>query len=1126
MKRFAVIFLLSIIICNSHAQVNRYGTPVSKSYTLQVTHGAEQNWAIIKDKFGSVYFGNDDNIVNRFDGSTWSTIPLDPKNPSTARALGTDNNGIIYVGGQNEFGFIEPDKSGKRIYFSLTSKISSARDITSSFIESMGLTATAPASSKAQMTIGDLESIIVKDSIVYFLGPGMLILLNTNNDSLSYVNLRRIGYRQFVRIFLINNRIILANNIQGLFELKKNKLVMLPGGDFFRFKRCLTILPFNNDKLIVATFDKGCFLYDYSQGTVDSTFLEKDLFKKLKGLLIYSGVRLYDGEFVLGTTSDGAYVIDKSGHLKCHWTSQNTEMQDNAITAMYSDPNSNSELWISTTGSITKLYVNLPYTVLSDKEGLNGSVNNFRTFNRNVFVGTDQGLFESTVDENGERSFVQVDDINSQIFPLCTTCLGHDSCILAGSLNGIYQINKDNRYIQLPFTKDPIRTIFESEIKKSRFFVGLTAGIIKFMEYESGKWKEYGNIRNLAGIAVKFCELDNGDVFVLTNYPDGLFRIPLNDTVPIEYKFDKGIPEAGLNDLVKEKNDLILSTNKGLLKLNRNEDRWEPCDNLTGGYTKDKIINGYYRDPEGDLWISTQEERYYNILFSQKKDSLIRYKGGALALLPDLKYLYTGSVDDRVWFAKSKSIYIIDREKINEKLPEVQTLLTKIVFSAHNKDSIVMNETFYRQTESGKRYPLISNPLLKIPEFQYGFNSPSFFWTTPYMVQEEDILYSHMLEGFDNSWSKWDKAGYKEYTNLSFGKYTFRVRAKTATEIESKEADYTFIILKPWYLTPWMIIIYAIAVILSIIGIIAAYTRRLKNENIRLEGIVAERTAVVVKQKEELESSIHYASRIQMALLPSQKILSENIRNYFILFKPRDIVSGDFYWMTKKGERLYIVAADCTGHGVPGAFMSLLGMSFLDEIIGKQPAPPANYILNQLRHHVTDSLKQSGGDDEAKDGMDMALLVIDFNNQKVEFSGAYNPCFRVRKLNEYEAPKYEENSTEKPDGSMSNGKYLLETIYASKMPIGISSRMNEDFIFYDWALEKGVSYYLFSDGYIDQFGGEHGRKFMKKNFKKLILEIQDYPMDKQKELLEKNLKSWMGQSPQIDDILVMGIRTE
>ena len=313
---------------------------------------------------------------------------------------------------------------------------------------------------------------------------------------------------------------------------------------------------------------------------------------------------------------------------------------------------------------------------------------------------------------------------------------------------------------------------------------------------------------------------------------------------------------------------------------------------------------------------------------------------------------------------------------------------------------------------------------------------------------------------------------------------------------------------------------------LIIFAIIKAYTKKLKNENIRLEGIVAERTAIVVKQKEELESSIHYASRIQMALLPSEAILSDNIKNYFVLFKPRDIVSGDFYWMTKKGERLYIVAGDCTGHGVPGAFMSLLGMSFLDEIIDKESSPRADRVLSELRLHVTDSLKQVGGENEAKDGMDMGLLVVDFNTSRMEFSGAYNPCFKVRKLTEEEAGNFNSEEKETQEGAMSNGKYLLETILASKMPIGISPRIKEDFVFYDWALESGFSYYLFSDGYLDQFGGPDGRKFMKKNFKRFILDIQDHPMSRQKELLEENLKSWMGQTHQIDDVLVLGFRTD
>jgi hypothetical protein len=167
-----------------------------------------------------------------------------------------------------------------------------------------------------------------------------------------------------------------------------------------------------------------------------------------------------------------------------------------------------------------------------------------------------------------------------------------------------------------------------------------------------------------------------------------------------------------------------------------------------------------------------------------------------------------------------------------------------------------------------------------------------------------------------------------------------------------------------------------------------------------------------------------------------------------------------------------------------------------------------------------------GKDNEAKDGMDMALLVLDFSTQKIEFSGAYNPCFKVRKLTEAAAKSWHEESNDQAEGAMSNGKYLLETILASKMPIGISLRMNEEFVFHESPMEKGVSYYLFSDGYIDQFGGPDGRKFLKKNFKRLLLDIQDNTMDMQKELLDQNLLNWIGHGHQIDDILVMGIRTE
>jgi serine phosphatase RsbU (regulator of sigma subunit) len=256
---------------------------------------------------------------------------------------------------------------------------------------------------------------------------------------------------------------------------------------------------------------------------------------------------------------------------------------------------------------------------------------------------------------------------------------------------------------------------------------------------------------------------------------------------------------------------------------------------------------------------------------------------------------------------------------------------------------------------------------------------------------------------------------------------------------------------------------------------------------------------VVVKQKQEITDSIIYAQRIQKAILPPKELLDEALPNHFIHYKPRDIVSGDFYWMTQKDGRVVITAADCTGHGVPGAFMSMLGVSFLNEIANKPEIQHAHEILNQLRDYVMNSLRQTGKDNEAKDGMDISLSIIDYSNMKLEFAGAYNPLYLIR------------------------NNEILE-LKADKMPIGIYYKGQKSFEVTEMEIQTGDVIYMFSDGYADQFGGDKGRKFMTKNFKELLLQIHLKPMEEQRELLNTTMEKWRGPIHQIDDMLVIGIR--
>lgn len=305
------------------------------------------------------------------------------------------------------------------------------------------------------------------------------------------------------------------------------------------------------------------------------------------------------------------------------------------------------------------------------------------------------------------------------------------------------------------------------------------------------------------------------------------------------------------------------------------------------------------------------------------------------------------------------------------------------------------------------------------------------------------------------------------------------------------------------------------------------YVESISSMNRELEEKVRERTKEVVEQKEEIEAqkeeieaqldlatlqrdtiavqkdqildSIHYAERIQAAILPPDKHLSDHLREYFLLFKPRDIVSGDFYWTLEKNQKLLVAAADCTGHGVPGAFLSMLGIASMNEIVTRNKELKPGKILEELREILIKSLHQTGTRGEAQDGIEIALCVIDLKKNKLEYAGANRPLYLVR------------------DGE-------VQIIRPDRMPIGIYEQDPVPFEEHSLELKKGDCLYLFSDGYVDQLGGPLRKTFRVKRFRKLLVKIQEQSMDAQKQILLKKLEEWQGEVEQIDDILVIGIR--
>jgi len=403
----------------------------------------------------------------------------------------------------------------------------------------------------------------------------------------------------------------------------------------------------------------------------------------------------------------------------------------------------------------------------------------------------------------------------------------------------------------------------------------------------------------------------------------------------------------------------------------------------------------------------------------------------------------------------------------------------------------------------GMRVNYESRDMIPGMKLRYNERSILFDYYSICLTNPDVVRYKVKLEGADENWRPVTDQTRAIYSALSPGKYTFMVMARNSRGIwNSKPVTYHFIIKPPFYRTPWFI---ALCIILAAIGVVSYIKIREKNlirEKRILEAKVEERTAEVVQKSLEIEeknrditASIRYAERIQRAMLPRE----DSFHDTFVLYMPKDIVSGDFYWMYDNGDLQFIAACDCTGHGVPGAFMSIIGHNSLNKVVREYGIIRPGAILDQLNIEVVKALMQRH-EETINDGMDLALIAFNRKKFTLEFAGAYNPLYVVRK-----------------------GE--LFTYKGDRFPIGMSSAQSKKtFENQIINVQPGDMLYMSSDGYADQFGTREGKKYKSGNVKKLLAEIWDLPINEQRDRLKKEIIEWKGTLPQVDDIMLIGTR--
>lgn len=662
-----------------------------------------------------------------------------------------------------------------------------------------------------------------------------------------------------------------------------------------------------------------------------------------------------------------------------------------------------------------------------------------------------------------------------------------------------------------------IQAIFEDRDKD--LWVATDGGLNLF-DRSSGKFFRYvhdsNDSKSLSDNAIQgqaICQDEEGFIWIGT-YSGGLNKFDKSKGEFVHFKHDPkktktSLPNKGLISIYNQNDVLWIGTDGGgLVQFNiytNNAKTFTIKDGLCSN-----VIYAIKPARNGFLWLSTKnglskfntaKSTFKNYYDYHGLQSNVFYWGAAHRS-KNTGELFFGGINGMNSFFPEK---IID----NSFVPPVY--ITDFKINNMSVPITIDPETAEDPTPLSKHISLSKEINLHYTNRFFTFEFAALNYSHP-----ERNIYKYKLKPFDKDWIYTDaKNPYAPYTNLSPGTYTFTVMGANNDGLWNYDATELKIIIAP----PWWDTIYArIAGVLLVLGIAFGFYRarvvlleRQKRELVRLVQIrtaeITQKTKELEKQKGEIEkkttkieSSIHYAQRIQKAMLPIDTEMRAALHDYFVIFKPRDVVSGDFYWTATQDNRTIIAVVDCTGHGVPGAFMSMIGIDLLKEIVLMRKITDAGHILNEMHRGVRKALHQE--EYKTREGMDVALCVLETQDDgtvHLEFSGAHNPMLYIQ------------------DGEM----HMLE---ANRMGIGGFARGIGNRIYEKKCLliDKSTVIYLFSDGYQDQFGGAKKRKLMKRNFRKLLMSVHDKSMKEQQQYLDEYFEKWKQDTSQTDDVLVLG----
>ena len=1037
-----------------------------KNYSVAEYSGNAQNWDIIQDNDHYIYFANNGGILE-FNGETWNKFEM--VNNDHPRSFDKDANGRIYVGGRGEFGYIAHNERGKTVYNKISGKVDS-------------------------LNFADIWQVYCLGEHTYFISKDHIFI--HYQDDIEVIDVPEIG-RIKTSVAFDDMLICTVEHSTG------DRCYVLRGNKFFEILNSIKISPVtafeeNGKKFVIDEF--GNFHEFQQNGSAFQFVLYPNRKLNIGEGYKVNCVVMHNGLMIVGTAGNGVLIFDMKGNLVRSFMERDG-LENLEIRRIYFDQYDN--IWLCNDNGITFVETSSATTYFDKDYGITGITEDIYLKDRKIYLATHTDIFEDTPTSYG-MGFIKKNIFGMEVFQIKEfTFSDGRTFVLTIANDGIY-------YLDDKMNRQPIGDgiyawdMHQSTTNPNRIYLGLDPDGVGSILYNNGSFTYEGAYKNTSGDVRSVIEID-GKVYYSVKYEG----VHLLDTTKKQSQnvlnglkvYQDSTSNYEQFTLCEFQDVLYVGTAHGLYTLKDNQ--LVASDLNNGLFVQEKLlIHRLVNDHDQKLWMvlfhnSDTKNESSEIGYLEINGNEQKWTSGPFKQMTD-DVIYSIKHDNQgiYWFGGGRRVYAYNSKyKTNYDLP-FNTFINQISL---NEDSIYLNNTHYSS---------ITEHII-----DYSHNSIRFDFSTTAYLGGLNNTYSYYLEGFESDWGKWKSTASAEYQRLSEGDYVFHLKAMNYYGYESEEITFSFTISPPWYRTIWAYIIYFLLVLLIIYIIIRLAIRRVKEQNKRLEQIVEERTHEITEQNQLLEhqkaeivektndivDSIKYAKRIQNTILPGEDKLNQIFKHdHFVLYKPKDIVSGDFYWAVKFDNKAIFSAIDCTGHGVPGAFVSIVGFNGLNRTVNEFKLRQPAAILDKLTELVVDTFSQS--DSNIKDGMDIAICSLDNESLKLEYAGANNPLVILR------------------------NKEIIE-IKADKQPIGdFDNRV--PFTNHQIQLQSGDCVYVFSDGYMDQFGGPKGKKLKYKALKDLLIEVNDLDMKSQLKRLDDAFNEWKGDYEQLDDVCIIGVRVK